>query len=106
MAKSDTVPFIYEIKMGIDLHSMHRILFIECVDARDIDRIVAANHNRNCAACKDLAHCRLGIGMALESIGVHDIRFAHIDNPGLIGAQIFNVVLMVVGTGVTEGEQG
>ena len=106
MAVAHAVAFIDEIQMRVDLHKVERLLPVEGVDAGDIHRMVAADHHRHRAGGEDGAHPGLDIRVALHRVGMHDVGIADIDDPHLVILQIGDVVLMVVGAGMAEGEQG
>ena len=68
--------------------------------------MVAAQHHRQRAGFQDLAHAELDIGMALHRVGMHDVGIADIDDGDVAARQVGDVVLMVVGAAMAEGEQG
>ena len=40
------MPFVNEIQMRVDLHHMDRVLIVKGIDAGDIDRVIAPEHDR------------------------------------------------------------
>ena len=68
--------------------------------------MVAAQHYRQRAGFQDLANAELNIGVALHRVGVHDICIADIDDGDRATRQIGDVVLVVIGAAMAEGEQG
>ena len=78
----------------------------EGTDAGDVDRMVAAEDQRQRPPLQDLAHRQLGVAMAGGGVGVHHVGVADVDDPDLVGGEIDRVVLMVVGPAVAEREQG
>ena len=98
-----------EIEMGIDLHDMDRAVFGAVlgkgIDAGDVDGMVAAQHHRQRTGLKDLAHPEFNVRVALHRVGVHDIGVADVDDGDLAARKIGDVVLVVVGAAMAEGEQ-
>ena len=109
MAQGDAVAFIDKIQMGIDLDHMDGTvlfaIFGKGVDARDVDRMVTANGDRDRARFKDSPDAVFDIGVAFLGLGVDDIGVPQIDNPDVL-AQIGRVILVVIGPCVAKAEQG
>ena len=106
MAVEDAVAAVDEIEMGVDVDEVHGRLVVEGADAGDMDRMIAAEHDRQGARREHLANAEFDVGEALDGIGVNDVRVPDIDDPHPVGRQVGDVVLEVVGAGVAEGEQG
>ena len=100
-----TMPHIDEIEMRIDLHDMDRLFVAEGADARDVDRVVTAEHHRQCLPLQNLPHRHLGVLVAGVGVGVNHVGIADVDDPHLVHRQIDGIVLMVVGAAVAEGEE-
>ncbi len=78
----------------------------EGVDAGDVDRMVAAEDDRDRAGREDLAHAELDIGVAARSVSVWIMSASPISTMRVVvRRQIDDVVLVVVGAGMAEGEQ-
>ena len=106
MPKAHAVALIHKIKMGINLDHMDRPLIVKGVDAGDIHRMVATQNDRNRSRSKDFAHAIFNIGMALDRIGMHDIRVADIHDRDLGRVQIGHIILVVIGPRMAERKQG
>ncbi len=99
------VPLIHEIEMRVDLQDVDVLLIIEGADAGDVDRMIAADHHRQGRHREGRAHARLDVGVAGLRVGMDDVRIAHVDDVHVTG-QIGRVVLVIIGPGVAEAEQG
>ena len=104
VAVAHPVALIHEIQMRVDLQDMDRPTARKGADAGDVDRMIAADHDRQCARVEDRAHAGLDIGVAFLGIGMHDVGIADIDD-GHVGAEVDAVILVVIGPGMAEGEQ-
>ena len=105
VAVAHAVAAVDEVQMGVDVDQMHRRLIGERPDARDVNRMVPAQHHRQRAGRQDLAHADLDVGMAVVGVGVDDVGIADVDDPDRVHRQIDRVVLEVVGAGMAEREQ-
>jgi hypothetical protein len=81
MSEAHAVPLIHKVEMRVELHNMDRLLAIEGIDAGDIDRVVAAQHDRDRACFKDFADAGGDIGVAGLGIGMDNVGIANIDDP-------------------------
>ena len=106
VTEADAVTLVDEVEMRIELHDVDRPVLGKGGDGRDGDRMIAAERDRQRARGEDLAHRRLDIGVAADRIGVDDVGVADVDDAGRLGGEVDDVVLVVVGAGMAEGEQG
>ena len=105
MAVAHAVAHIDEIEMGVDLHDVDRRLAVEGADAGDVDRMIAAEHDRQRAALEDLAHRQLDVGDGSSAVSVWTISASPISTMRTGRRQIDDVVLMVIGAAMAEREQ-
>ena len=76
VALAHAVPNINEIQMRIDLDQVDGRLVGEGADAGDVDRMVAAQHQRQCTARQDLPDGQLGVAMARGFAGLWRVQAA------------------------------
>ena len=106
MTVAHAVALIDKIQMGVDMDNMHRLLIVEGSDAGNMDRMVAAQTNRQGARRQYLAHPVFGVLQAFYGVRVDHIGVANINDADFVLGQIDHVVFVVVGAGMAEGEQG
>ena len=56
MSEADAVALIDEVEMRINLNNVDRLLSLKGVDAWNIDRMIASQHNRKSARRQDFAY--------------------------------------------------
>ena len=105
VAVADAVADVDEIEMGVDLQDMDRPLIVEGADAGDVDGMVAADGDGQRARLEDGADALFDVGVAGFGIGMDDVGIADIHHAD-IGAQIGDVIFMVISPGMAEGEKG
>ena len=105
MSKSDAVAFINEIQMGIDLQDVDRTGMVKGIDAGDVDRMIAPDHQWQSAGFESSANSGFYVGVALDRVGVDDIGIAKIDDPD-IGAKVDPIILVVVSASMAKLKQG
>ena len=101
MAVAHTMADIDKIKMGINLQNMDITLIVKRIDAGDIDGMIPANYNWQRASGQNLTHAKFNVGMAFISFRMDDIGITQI-NDTHIACEVCRVILMVIGTGMTE----
>jgi len=67
--------------------------------------MIAAHHDRDRPCRQNLAHGEFDIGMAACGVGMNDIRVADIDDLDLGWFKIGDVILVIIGSCMTEREQ-
>ena len=97
------VPFVDEVEMRINLHDVERAAALVCVNAGNVDRMVAPEHHRQRAGTEDAAYAGLDVGVAPQRVRMHDVSVAKVNYADII--EIGDIVLVVVRTRVTEREQ-
>ena len=105
VAEPHAVPLVDEIQMRVDLHHVDRPVIREGGDAGDVDRVVAAEHDRQRAGFEDRANAVRDVGVAGGRIGVDDVGVADVDDPDF-RSEVGGVILVVVGAAMAEREQG
>jgi hypothetical protein len=105
VAVAHAVADVDEIQMGVDLHDVDRAAAREGADAGDVDRMVAAQvtagRPRPGSRARRSRCWRGSFGVGMDDVGVADVDDADLGRP-----QVGHVVLVVIGPGVAEGEQG
>jgi hypothetical protein len=101
MARSHPMTAVHKIQMGVNLNHMHGLLLGKGVDAGDIDGMIPADHHWQRAGGQNLAHTKFNIGMAFIRFRMDDIGITQI-NDTHIACEVCRVILMVIGTGMTE----
>ena len=105
MAVTHAMALIDKVEMGVDLDDVNIALIIKRIDAGDINRMIATNNDRQRTGFQNCANPCLNVCVALDGIRMNDIGITHIDELKLAFRQIGDVVLMVIGTGMTEREK-
>ena len=88
--------------MGIDLNDVDRLLIIERINTGNVDRVIATEHDRQRAGLQYFADAIFDISVAIDRIGVNDVRIADIDDPDGARRQVGDIILVVVGAGMAE----
>ena len=104
MSKSHAVALVDEVEMRVHLHHVDRPAALEGGDTGYVDRVVPPEHDRQRARVEDAAHGGLDVGVAADRIGMDDVGVAEVHDAHAV--EVGDVVLVVVGAGVPEGEQG
>lgn len=86
----------------VEVENVDRTTAVECVDAGDVHRVVAADHNRKCPRVEDGPHAGGDVCMAARRIGMDDIGIAGIDDPNR-RREVRRIVLVIVAPGVYDG---
>ena len=94
--------FIDKIQMRVDLHEVNRRLLRKRIDAGNIHRMVAAQHNGHSTSRQNGAHPGFNIGMTLQRIGMHNISITNINDANLIRLEIGHIIFMIISPGVTK----
>ncbi len=102
MAESHPMPLVDEIEMGVELHDVDRRLVSVGIDAGNVDRVIAAEDDRQRPSRENLAYAEFDVGMAGEGISMDHVGIADVDDPDAL--EIGVVVLVIVGTGMAEGK--
>ena len=106
MPEAHAVTLVDEIQVRIDLHHVNVAAAFEGIDAGNVDRVVTAEDDGQRTGIENGPDPGFYIGVALDRIGVHDVGVADVGELEPALGQIGDVVLVVVGAGVTEREQG
>jgi hypothetical protein len=100
---ADAVAHVDEIQMRVDLDDMDGPTG-KGADAGDVDRMIAAEDNRNRPCGQNGADSGLDVGVAGLGVGVDDVGIADVHDPDTL--QVGDVVFVVIGPGMAEGKQG
>jgi len=103
MAKAHAMALIDKIQMGVNLHHMYGSMFAEGIDAGNVDGVIAAKHDGQRTCRENFSHAQFDVGVTLHCVGVDDVGIADIHHANCL--QVSDVILMVIGAGVAEGEK-
>ena len=95
---------VHEVEMGVDLENVDRALAVERLDAGDVDRVIAPDHDRKRLCRERLSDRVFDIGVASHGVRVDNVGVTHVDN-GHIRAEIDLIVLVVVSARMAEGKE-
>ena len=105
VAKENPISDVYKIQMGVRIDQVHGLLIIEGRDTGDVRRMVVTKNHGYGGSLQNLADTKLDFVVFLDGVRVDNIGIANIYDPDLVGRQIGNVLLEVIGAAMVEGEQ-